>query len=138
MSTPEHQSHAVWLCFEIPRAGGRLLETGTEEFLKLKSNGTLGDIPVIVVLTKYDMLIDRMERTLDETSLDKLSDAAIKDLAKNKAEAELQDVCIGPLEKFAGPDTPHAKISTRRDHKETLTRLIRVTENYVGLCPRPR
>ncbi|KAG2335514.1 hypothetical protein BDR05DRAFT_1030114, partial [Suillus weaverae] len=43
MSTPEHQLHAVWLCFEIPRAGGRLLETGTEEFLTLKSSGTLGN-----------------------------------------------------------------------------------------------
>ncbi|KAG2030122.1 hypothetical protein BDR03DRAFT_987296 [Suillus americanus] len=131
MSAPEHQLHAVWLCFEIPRAGGRLLETGTEEFLTLKSNGTLGDIPVIVVLTKYDMLIDRMERTLDGTSLNKLSDAAIKDFARNKAEAELQDTCIGPLEKFAGPDIPHAKISTRKDHKETLTRLIQITENCV-------
>jgi hypothetical protein len=30
------------ICFEIPRAGGRLLETGTEDFLKLKSDGVLG------------------------------------------------------------------------------------------------
>ncbi|KAG1761947.1 hypothetical protein EDD22DRAFT_823989 [Suillus occidentalis] len=43
MSAPEHQLHAVWLCFEIPRAGGRFLETGTEEFLTLKSSGTLGN-----------------------------------------------------------------------------------------------
>ncbi|KAG1892894.1 uncharacterized protein F5891DRAFT_1282272 [Suillus fuscotomentosus] len=27
------QLHAVWLCFQIPHAGGRLLETGTEDFL---------------------------------------------------------------------------------------------------------
>lgn len=31
------------LCFEISRAGGRLLETGTENFLKLKGGGKLGD-----------------------------------------------------------------------------------------------
>ncbi|KAG2126191.1 hypothetical protein BD769DRAFT_1668628 [Suillus cothurnatus] len=137
MSTPEHQLHAVWLCFEIPRAGGRLLETGTEEFLALKNNGTLGDIPVIVVLTKYDMLIDRMERTLDDTSLNRLSDEAIKERIKKNAEAELWDTCIGPLEKFAGPDIPHAMISTREDYKETLIRLIQITENCVGLHSTP-
>ncbi|KAG2348295.1 hypothetical protein BDR05DRAFT_995709 [Suillus weaverae] len=132
MSAPEHQLHAVWLCFEIPRAGGRLLETGTEEFLTLKSSGTLGNIPVVVVFTKYDMLIDRVERTLDETSLNGLSNEAIKELAKKKADAELQDICIGPLEKFAGPDIPHVKISTGEDHKETLTHLIQITEKCVG------
>jgi hypothetical protein len=31
------------LCFEIPRAGGRFLETVTEEFLKLKRDGELGN-----------------------------------------------------------------------------------------------
>ncbi|KAG2072248.1 hypothetical protein BDR04DRAFT_1096827 [Suillus decipiens] len=136
-STPEHQLHAIWLCFEIPRAGGRLLETGTEEFLKLKSSGTLGDIPVIVVLTKYDMLIDRMERTIDETSLNTLSNETIKELVKKKAEVELQDICIGPLEKFAGPHIPHAKISTHKDYKETVTNLIQITENCVGLHSTP-
>jgi hypothetical protein len=69
-------------------------------------------VPVIVVLTKYDALIARMERTLDVNSLDGLSNDAIKDLAKNKAEAELQDICIGPLKKFAGLDIPHAEISS--------------------------
>ncbi|KAG2355913.1 hypothetical protein BDR07DRAFT_1424802, partial [Suillus spraguei] len=137
MPTPEHQLHAIWLGFQIPHAGGRLLETGTEKFLKLKSSGTLGDIPVVVVLTKYDMLIDRMERTIDETSLNILSNEAIKELAKTKAEAELQDICIGPLQRFAGPDIPYVKISTCKDHKETITHLIQITENCVGLHSTP-
>ncbi|KAG2064917.1 hypothetical protein BDR04DRAFT_1145644 [Suillus decipiens] len=132
MSTPEHQLHAIWLCFEIPRADARLLETGMEEFLTLKSNGTLGNIPIVAVLTKYDKLIDRMERTLDETSLNGLSDEAIKELAKNKTEAELQDICIGPLKKIAGPDIPHAKISTHKGYKETLANLIQITEDRVS------
>ncbi|KAG2362903.1 hypothetical protein BDR07DRAFT_1283567, partial [Suillus spraguei] len=74
INTPalKDQLHAVWLCFEIPRAGGRLLETGTEDFLSLKCGGKLGNsewingylsirlefiygqVPVIVVFTKYD------------------------------------------------------------------------------------
>lgn len=30
------------LCFDIPTAGGRLLETGVEDFLKMKVEGQLG------------------------------------------------------------------------------------------------
>ncbi|KAG1873163.1 hypothetical protein F4604DRAFT_1582665, partial [Suillus subluteus] len=45
--------------------------------------------------------------------------------------------CIGPLEKFAWPNIPHAKTSTHKDHKETLTRLIQITENCVGLHSTP-
>ncbi|KAG2055902.1 hypothetical protein BDR06DRAFT_881058, partial [Suillus hirtellus] len=37
------QLHAVWLCFQIPYAGGRFLETGTEKFLTWKRDGILGD-----------------------------------------------------------------------------------------------
>ncbi|KAG1842104.1 hypothetical protein C8R48DRAFT_738004 [Suillus tomentosus] len=126
------QLHVVLLCFEIPRAGGRLLETGTEEFLESKRDGTLGNVPVIVVLTKYDMLIERMERNLDEASLDELSDEEIEELVKNKAEAELRDTCIGPLEELAGSDIPHATISTAKGYKETLTNLIQITESCVN------
>ncbi|KAG2097246.1 uncharacterized protein F5147DRAFT_763408 [Suillus discolor] len=41
--SPQHQLHAVWLCFQIPRASAHLLETGAEEFLTLKRDGTLGN-----------------------------------------------------------------------------------------------
>ncbi|KAG2072217.1 hypothetical protein BDR04DRAFT_414029 [Suillus decipiens] len=131
MPTQEDQLHAIWLCFEIPRAGARLLETGTEEFLTLKSNGTLGNIPVVVVFTKYDKLVGRIERTLYKTP-NGLNNEAIKERAKKNAEDELQDTCIRPLVNIAGPDIPHAKISTHRDYKETLTRLIQITESCVS------
>ncbi|KAG1802405.1 hypothetical protein EV424DRAFT_1494455 [Suillus variegatus] len=127
--SPEHQLHAVWLCFEIPRAGGRLLETGTEKFLKSKNSETLRNAPVIVVLTKYDMLIERIQRTLGGSSL---SDEAYEELTKKNVEAELQDSCIGPLERFAGPDIPHATVSTDEDYEETLTHLIQITEKCVS------
>lgn len=35
--------------------------------------------------------------------LDESSDKDIKVLTKEKAEAELQDICIRPLEQFPGP-----------------------------------
>ncbi|KAG2052281.1 hypothetical protein BDR06DRAFT_1009775 [Suillus hirtellus] len=145
----EDQLHAVWyrfylddfvqpvdkihgrLCFEIPRAGGRLLETGTEEFLALKRSGKLGNIPVVVVFTKYDRFINRVNRTLNESSLVGLSSNAVKELIKNTADAELKEICIGPLEKFAGSDVPHATVSTNKGHAETLARLIQITEERV-------
>ncbi|KAG1810483.1 uncharacterized protein HD556DRAFT_1454633 [Suillus plorans] len=126
------QLHAVWLCFQIPRAGRCLLETGTEEFLELKRNGTLGNVPIIVVLTKYDMLIEHVERNLDEASLDESSDEAFEELVKSTAKAEVQDTCIGPLEEFSGSDIPHATISTAKGYEETLTHLIEITESCVN------
>ncbi|KIK38642.1 hypothetical protein CY34DRAFT_90608, partial [Suillus luteus UH-Slu-Lm8-n1] len=125
------QLHAVWLCFEIPRAGGRLLETGVEQFLTSKRKGELGNIPIVVVFTKYDTLLDRMERTLDKSSLKGLSKEAIQELTKKIAKDKLQDVCITPLEKFTGSDIPHVTISTNGNHEETLALLIQTTEGLV-------
>ncbi|KAG2746346.1 hypothetical protein P692DRAFT_20836147 [Suillus brevipes Sb2] len=125
------QLHAVWLCFEIPRAGGRLLETGVEQFLTSRRKGELGNIPIVVVFTKYDTLLDRMERTLDKSSLKGLSKEAIQERTKKIAQDKLQDVCIAPLEKFAGSDIPHVTISTNGNHEETLALLIQTTEGLV-------
>lgn len=125
------QLHAIWLCFQTPFAGGRFLETGAEEFLTCKRDGRLGDIPVIVVLTKYDMLVDDIELNLDD-STDGLGDEAIKELVKDKADVEIRDNCIIPLERFAGSDIPHATISTKADYKETLAGLIQLTEKRVS------
>ncbi|KAG2361094.1 hypothetical protein BDR07DRAFT_1410622 [Suillus spraguei] len=131
------QLHAVWLCFEIPRAGGRLLETGVEEFLTSKHEGKLGNIPIIAVFTKYDTLLERVERTLDKSSIKGLSKAAIQELTKKSAQDKLQEVCIAPLEKFAKSAIPHVTVSTNGNHEETLTHLIQTTEelvrNHVGI-----
>jgi hypothetical protein len=35
------------LCFETPRTVGRLLETGTQDFLNLRQNGKLGESTLI-------------------------------------------------------------------------------------------
>ncbi|KAG1805275.1 hypothetical protein EV424DRAFT_1544433 [Suillus variegatus] len=123
--------HAIWLCLETPLTGKCLLDMRTKEFLTLKCSGILGNVPVIVVLTKYDRLVDRIQLTLDKTSLEGLSDEAIQELAKVKAEVELQDICIGPLKKIAGPNIPHAAISTNEDYKKTLTHLHSASEAAV-------
>jgi len=125
------QLHAVWLCFEIPCTGGRLLETGVEQFLTSKRKGELGDIPIVVVFTKYDQLLVQVERTTNKSSFKGLSEAAIQDFIKTGAEDKLQEVCIAPLEKFAKSAIPYVTVSTNGKHKETLARLIQTTEELV-------
>jgi hypothetical protein len=73
---------------------------------------TDGQVPVIVVFTQYDKLLERIHRTLDESPLVGLSSSAVKEFIKNKADAELKEICIGPLEKFAGLDVPYAMVSS--------------------------
>ncbi|KAI6098321.1 P-loop containing nucleoside triphosphate hydrolase protein [Pisolithus croceorrhizus] len=55
------QLHAVWLCFQvtIPTHGERPLEEHAEIFLK-EAKTILGNIPVVVVFTKYDRLLTFM------------------------------------------------------------------------------
>src|ERR1700709_202725 len=122
------------LCFEIPRTGGRLLETGTKDFLKLRSDGQLGKgtlissylavqmaaypsvkVLFIVVFTKYDELINQVNYDLglgsSGSSIEGLSDDAIDKLVKEGADNELQKTCIQPLKVIAGPNIPYAPVS---------------------------
>jgi hypothetical protein len=66
----------------------------------------LAKVPVIVVFTKYDELINQMDYELGESEL---SDDKIEELVSEKAEANLQKFCIGPIERFA---IPHARVSS--------------------------
>jgi hypothetical protein len=68
-------------------------------------------VPVIVVFTKYDEVINQVDYDLGP-SLDELSDDAIEELIKEGAKSELQETCIRPLERFAGSDIPYATVSS--------------------------
>jgi len=56
MSEVKDRLCAIWLCIQIPPAGGRLIETGDEELLKLN----LGDVPIVIVFTQYDSLCEQI------------------------------------------------------------------------------
>ncbi|OAX37669.1 hypothetical protein K503DRAFT_801056 [Rhizopogon vinicolor AM-OR11-026] len=122
--------HAIWLCLEIARAGGRVLETGTEKFLKSKRDGELGDIPVVVVLTKYDTFIDHVERTLDYSPLKGWSEDAVDKHINQTVEAE-RDVFTRRVQEAAGSNIPYATVSNKDGHKEMIAHLIQVTEERV-------
>ncbi|KIK33038.1 hypothetical protein CY34DRAFT_100375 [Suillus luteus UH-Slu-Lm8-n1] len=116
--------HAVWLCLSIPHADGRLLESGVEEFLKLRKE-ILGDIPIIVVFTKHDVFVDKLE--LDAMDSDEYEEAALEVL-KNDT---LSKLCIQPLKEIAGTDILHTIVSTKKECESTIIQLIDLTTTNV-------
>jgi hypothetical protein len=68
---------------------------------------------------------------MNKSSFKGLSEAAIQDLIKKGAENKLQEVCVAPLETFTKSSIPHVTVSTNKNHKETLARLIQTTEKLV-------
>ncbi|KZP15872.1 hypothetical protein FIBSPDRAFT_832298 [Athelia psychrophila] len=113
------QVHAVWLCLPIPTTGGRILETGIEEFLKMKTSGKLGKMPIIAVFTKYDFLLTRTRRL------------GSKDPGKD-ADKVLETTCIAPLRKLVKDSIPHSTVSNKQGHEKTLQDLIELTKAEVG------
>ncbi|KAG1798753.1 hypothetical protein EV424DRAFT_1518830 [Suillus variegatus] len=119
--------HAVWLCLSIPHADGRLLESGVEEFLKLRKE-ILGNIPLIAVFTKHDIFVDKLEYDAGESC----DEVTLEDLKVNT----LDKLCIQPLKEAAGSDILHATVSTNEEYERTIRQLVDLTttnvEKYVA------
>ncbi|KZP15875.1 hypothetical protein FIBSPDRAFT_1047820 [Athelia psychrophila] len=113
------QVHAVWLCLPIPTTGSRILETGIEKFLKMKTSGKLGKMPIIAVFTKYDILLTRTRRL---GSSDPTKDA----------DKSLEATCIAPLRKLVKDGIPHSTVSNKKGHEKTLQDLIELTKAEIG------
>ncbi|KAE9387343.1 hypothetical protein BT96DRAFT_927670 [Gymnopus androsaceus JB14] len=127
----KNKLHAIWLCFAIPTAGGRIFETGVEEFLDLKKRGDLGKVPIIAVFTKYDELCDREERNLDDSACEGQTDEDIFQLVKRSADAVLRKDCINPLKERVGEGVPYIAVSIEERFKTTLSNLIKLTFDNV-------
>ncbi|KAG2054755.1 hypothetical protein BDR06DRAFT_971421 [Suillus hirtellus] len=121
--------HAVWLCLSIPHADGRLLESGAEEFLKLRKE-ILGDIPIIAVFTKHDVFVNKLE--LEAVDSDRYDEVALEELKVTT----LDKLCIQPLKEVAGSDILHATVSTNEEYESTIRQLVYLTttniEKYVA------
>ncbi|KAJ7803657.1 hypothetical protein B0H14DRAFT_1634295 [Mycena olivaceomarginata] len=88
--------HAIWLCIQVPHAGGRVFETGDEEFLNLAA--TL-KVPIIVVFTQFDKLISAVEKNLTDKDLQK-SESKIDALVNKRADDEFKKICLPPLRRI--------------------------------------
>ncbi|KAF7343531.1 G domain-containing protein [Mycena sanguinolenta] len=122
--------HAVWLCIQIPHAGGRVFETGDEEFLQLSTQ----NMPVIVVFTQFDTLYSRMEEELTEEECE-LPEEDIHQLCLRRGDAEFKDICVAPLTTI-NSSVKYARTSglasnSLRPDQEALRNLIGITQDLV-------
>ncbi|KAI6095014.1 hypothetical protein EDD16DRAFT_1903673 [Pisolithus croceorrhizus] len=114
------QLHAVWLCFQmpIPTYGERLLEDGTESFLRLR-NDVLGNTPTIVVFTKHDRVETFMRHRMRGDP--------------EAGQRYLQEICVQPIQHFTGDkNIAHVAVSSKPKYVQSLEELIRLTQEKVS------
>lgn len=105
-----------------------MLESGVEEFLKSRKE-ILGDIPIIVIFTKHDTFIDKVEFDVMELNYDQDSLKVLKIKTWNKR-------YIQPLKEIAGSDILHTTVSTKKWYEKHIRQLIDLTatnvENFIA------
>ncbi|KAJ7433602.1 hypothetical protein B0H11DRAFT_2375583 [Mycena galericulata] len=124
--------HAIWLCIHVPVAGKRVFETGDEEFLKLASSM---EVPIIVVFTQFDKLVNRMEQVLTDEE-EAMDDDQINQLCLRKAEDELQKACVDPLKRIISKPTyaRSSGLAGQQDSepdRQALAHLVQITRDLV-------
>ncbi|KAH7929084.1 hypothetical protein BV22DRAFT_153440 [Leucogyrophana mollusca] len=117
--------HAVWLCLATPHANGRLLESGVRTFLESRRD-ILGNIPIVVVFTKLDLLAASLDREAFDSGED-IDDATLE----GRKTSALNEWCVKPLQAAAGSDILQAAVSTEEGYENTIARLLEITTTNV-------
>ncbi|KAI6044743.1 hypothetical protein EDC04DRAFT_258564 [Pisolithus marmoratus] len=117
--------HAVWLCLAIPRANEPLFDEDTKKFIQRRKQ-LLGDIPLVIVFTKLDLLIGKIEYEAFGNEEDP-EPWYLEERLSN----ELEKTCIQPLQALAGTDIPNVAISVHEGYESTIERLLEVTAGKV-------
>ncbi|KAF7358332.1 G domain-containing protein [Mycena venus] len=124
--------HAVWLCVQVPFAGGRVFETGDERFFDLIART---GVPVVVVFTQLDQLLNRMEEYLTDEEME-MPEEEINQLCSERANAEFQKLCVGPLERIDHTLRYAVTSGLGQDSKSpdqpALRKLIEITQDLVS------
>ncbi|THU98021.1 hypothetical protein K435DRAFT_857051 [Dendrothele bispora CBS 962.96] len=122
--------HAIWYCIEVPTENGALFEVADSEFMNID----LRRVPIIVVFTKYDLLVRKLERECDEAD-DDLSDDEFDRRISARAETIFRQTCVEPLKKTLTerniPMVPYVRVSTKMRYKSTLEELTILTREHV-------
>ncbi|KAJ7282402.1 hypothetical protein C8J57DRAFT_45050 [Mycena rebaudengoi] len=135
------QLHAIWVCAEIPFAGGRLFEKGVERILVEYQGNCASSIyhhfplhfdptvPIIVVFTKLDVL-----REDQGNKLEKQLERRGEEMDDDKFEAELdtivastvQDLCLKPLCALTLSEPPKWVVTSTTDprYRTTIADLV--------------
>ncbi|KXN83934.1 hypothetical protein AN958_00798 [Leucoagaricus sp. SymC.cos] len=118
------------LCTETPTAGGRVLETGDEKLVQLAHKRA---IPLVIVFTQYDMLVETKIMQLKRKNNEMTPEAA-EQQGKVDAQKALQ-VCVESLKrsmkKHKVPLPPFAEVSIDPGYKDNLSTLSLITRNVV-------
>ena len=69
-------------------------------------------VPVIVVFTKYDLLVAHEERLLKQADHSEKSKEEFARLIEQSTKADLQDICIKPFEEFVNGNIPYITVSS--------------------------
>jgi len=119
------QLHAIWFCIQTPYTGGRVFETGDENFLRRNYK-----VPIIVVFTQYDRLFSHVKFTSNAAEFQGKSEDMIKSAVEERTDARFQETCVRPLKSY-NSKLQWAKVSTMRDYWDTCTALVDKTSNHL-------
>jgi hypothetical protein len=128
MPTLGDRLHAIWVCAEIPFAGGRPFEKGVERVLK----ECRGNVPIIVVFTKLDLLRETEEKKLEEDleqQDEEMDDEEFEAKIEAVVDEAVQKLCVEPLRALTPsdcPEYPWIATSNGRESrfKMTITKLV--------------
>jgi len=95
------QLHAIWLCVAVPFANARAFEAGDIEILRLQA-----DVPIIVIFTKYDKLVDRIVCDVEDEHAEWDKEGVCKE-AQSLAIPKREELCENPLHLASPNDLPH-------------------------------
>jgi predicted GTPase len=122
MADLKEKLHAIWICVSVPVAGDRVVETGVEQLVNL----VRGSVPLIVVFTKYDILVTseiwKSSRggSIEQDWLD----------GEEKAKGTFNKLCVDPLTSAIG-EVPIRPVSAGMRYTDTIKRLIQATDKEI-------
>ncbi|KAG1807811.1 uncharacterized protein BJ212DRAFT_1485389 [Suillus subaureus] len=114
----EDKLHAIWLCIPIPRIKECLLESGVQDFLRSRKQVLGRDIPIVVVLTQFD-LYDAQHNAMEAGQI-------LEDTKKT-----LRQSCVEPLEAAVDSEIPHVVVFAEDAIEDTVQQLVDVTTTNV-------
>jgi GTP-binding protein EngB required for normal cell division len=115
--------HAIWFCMEVPTENGALFERADQNFLNLD----LQSVPVVVIFTKFDLLV----RKLEKVATDDVDDETLEVLVRQRAEDIFYETCVVPLKAITrSRATPisYVKVSSKLQYRDTLIQLVDETQ----------
>ncbi|KAG8952086.1 hypothetical protein FRC03_012245 [Tulasnella sp. 419] len=130
--------HAIWLLASVPYSGGRVFEIGDVDMMKMALEYR---IPLVVVFTKYDLLVTQTEIEMTDSLDDSTPDPPTAEEIKKEASVNADDVfrrtCITPLREMPltgwnlPSPPPYTRVSIMTGYENTLMELVKLTERNI-------